>query len=206
MGYTVNAPSIDRSPMLIAIFRDGYAAGWKFAVPESFRDALDIRYTPIQTQKQTENIWTQGTLFNFTQGSLLYDMPLAYELEWGQALRHITLFVQVAEASPSVEEIYQTIEIRAGLNEDDIDVSGARAAIKKQILDDGATIKRTRTTFGAMKFKVFRPKPDHSGVDEIRTVACNQEEFVVFLQTGLIRGDDKQQLHDLFKEFGGGQS
>jgi len=193
----------ERSPIVIAMFREGYAAGWKFAVPESFREALDIRYTPRQVDKNIEYIWTQGQMFNFTQGSILYDTPLAYEGEWEQALRHITLFVQVSEASPSSEDVYQTIQIRSGLDEGDLEVSVTRAdasaKTRKQILEEGMTIRRTKITLGEMKFKVFRPKPDRSGIDEVCTIACNQENFVKFLQTGVIRGTDKK-LHDLFKE------
>jgi hypothetical protein len=200
MGYIIDAPSLDRSPVLIAMFRDGYAAGWKFAVSESFRDSLDIRYTPRQVHKDTEHIWTQGRQFTFTQGSILYDTRLAYELEWVQALKHITLFVQVSEANPSLEDAYQTIQIRAGLDEGDVEVSGTRvaASVEGEILEEGMTVKKTRRTSGRMRFKAFRPKPDLSGVDEMCVIACDQDEFVVFLQTGLIRGMDNR-LHDLFK-------
>jgi hypothetical protein len=191
----IKALKDERSPVLIATFLGGYAFRWRFAVPESYKEALDIRYTP--------DVWTQGRQFNFTQGSILYDTPLAYELEWGQALEHIKLFVQVSEASPPLEDIYQTIQIRAGLTEGNVEVSGkslpATVETRKQIIEEGITVNKTRRTSGKMRFKVFRPTPDLSGVEEVCTIACSQDEFVIFLQTGLIRGADNNP-HDLFTE------
>ena len=32
--------NITRTEVLIAVFKDGYASGWEFAVKEAFRDAL----------------------------------------------------------------------------------------------------------------------------------------------------------------------
>jgi hypothetical protein len=193
----------ERSPILIASFLDGYAAGWKFAVPEAFRESLDIRYTPRQVDKHIEYMWTQGTQFNFTTGDLLYDTPLAYNVEWNHALRHITLFVQIAEATPTVEETVQSIQVQPGFDESSVDVSGpgkaASAKTRKQIFEWGMTIRRTRIRYGEVKFKILRPTPELGQTEEVRTMACNQLEFVSFLQTGLIRGADRR-LHDIFKE------
>ena len=35
-----------RSPVVVAEFVEGYVLGWRMAVSESFREALDIRFTP----------------------------------------------------------------------------------------------------------------------------------------------------------------
>jgi len=96
-----------RNIILIANFIDGYADGWRFAVRECFRDALDIKLTAKVTNKIEDYIWTQGTQFNFSQGDILYDTRLAYELTWGEALKHIKLSIQINEITPSKTVIFK---------------------------------------------------------------------------------------------------
>lgn len=102
-----------RSTHLIADFKDGYAKGWSFAVPASFKDNLDIRWTErIITRKDESgekiktNVlsWTQGTDYKFSHGDCLYDTRLAYDLNWSEALNHLRLMIQVAP-SPSSNNV-----------------------------------------------------------------------------------------------------
>ena len=65
---TIEAISEDRSTVLIASFQDGFAAGWKMAVPEAFKEPLDIKLTPRKIKKKDELVWTQGRIFNFKEG------------------------------------------------------------------------------------------------------------------------------------------
>ena len=109
----INAFRNERSPILIATFLDGYTVGWRFAVPEAFKDALDIKSTPRQIGNRSVNVITQGKLFNFNQGSILYDTRLAYDLEWGEALKHIKLSLQIEEVKPSQCIVSETIEIES---------------------------------------------------------------------------------------------
>ena len=67
-------------------------------VPTCFNDALDIRQTARKLDGKLATVWTQGAAFAFKAGDTIYDTALAYE-EWGQALRHIRLCVQVRNAS-----------------------------------------------------------------------------------------------------------
>ena len=96
-----------RSSILIANFIDGYADGWRFPVRECFKDALDIKMTSRILNKIENNIWTQGTQFNFSQGDIIYDTRLAYELTWGEALKHIKISVQIYKITPSQTIIFK---------------------------------------------------------------------------------------------------
>jgi hypothetical protein len=98
-----------RSKTLIADFSTGFAAGWVFAVPKSFRSSLDIAMTERivttktivdgKTIKSKKSVWqwTQGKNYSFIKGSMLHDSPLAYTLTWGEAKIHITMTVQIAD-------------------------------------------------------------------------------------------------------------
>lgn len=92
-----------RSLLLLALFVDGYAAGWKMAVEECHKEALDIRMTERLYDGETTREWTQGSLFSFKEGSIFYDTPIAtsYGVTWGEALTHIKLSVQILEALPA---------------------------------------------------------------------------------------------------------
>ena len=61
-----------RSPVVVAEFVEGYVLGWRMAVSESFREALDIRFTPRIAGDVKEMIWTQGQCFSFREGDMLH--------------------------------------------------------------------------------------------------------------------------------------
>lgn len=188
----------ERSPILVATFQNGYAMGWRFAVTEAFKDALDIKLTPRKVGTRTDNVWTQGNQFNFIQGSVFYDTRLAYELTWGEALEHLTLSVQIAEARPA-ERIVQTIETTS--KQIEITTRGTGESSKPKLeMVDGLVIRKERVHFGYIKFTLYRPNKDKSAVEEVDTIECDQEEFVAFLQTGIIRTLDNKKI-DLLKEY-----
>jgi len=199
----IDAVREQRSPVLIATFIDGYANGWRFAIPEAFRNSLDIKLTPIKIGTKTVDIYTQGKQFSFNDGAILYDNRLAYELEWGEALKRIKLSVQIEKVAGSDYVTTETIETVAK-NIDVLiqkrDKSKSELSEPKQKTIDGLNIKKQRMQFGNLKFKVFRPTKDKNSVEELETIECDQEEFVAFLQTGTIRTiDDKRR--NLFEEF-----
>ena len=90
----------DRSLDLVANFIDGYAEGWYFAVGECFKDQLDIKYTDRVIDGKKTKRWTQGKLFCFAEGHVIYDTPKAY-LQWGEALKRIKLRCFVIRAVPN---------------------------------------------------------------------------------------------------------
>ncbi len=88
-----------RSEKLIANFVNGYAEGWAFAVPEAFRDALDIKLTKRVKNKVERLCWTQGDLFAFDEGDIIYDTLAAYT-QWDQAMEKIKRTCQVVRSTP----------------------------------------------------------------------------------------------------------
>lgn len=190
----------ERNPVLIATFRDGYAAGWCFAIGENFKDALDIKYTLRKSGAKSEYVWTQGRQFNFSEGAIIYDTPLAYQKEWNEARKHIKLFIQVIEATPSEYVTYKTI--KTVNNEMNVIVSGKNenGNQKQESVSDGFIIRRVRLEYGIVKFKLFRPK-NTGEIEDVVTITCNQGEFVNLLQTGIIRTLNNQTI-DIFKEYG----
>ena len=89
-----------RSLDLIADFADGYAKGWYFAVGKCFRDQLDIKFTDRVINGKKIRRWTQGKLFCFVEGYVIYDTPNGY-LQWSEALKRIKLRCLVLRAVPN---------------------------------------------------------------------------------------------------------
>jgi hypothetical protein len=184
----------ERGYALIANFEDGFALGWKMAVPEAFKEALDIKLTPRNLDKKQEMLWTQGRLYGFREGDIIHDVKDAYK-EWGKALQSLKLSVQVQSASPSSYEIYKTIEIK--INE--VEIIGKKNNKPNLQQVDGVVVQKQRINHGIVKFKVSRPNKAKSGVEECGTFECTQDHFVVFLQTGIVRTKENKLLN-LFAE------
>lgn len=89
-----------RSTKLLAVFQNGLAVGWRMAVPECFRAALDIRLTPRIVAKEVVMTWTQGRMFAFKEGDTLYNV-LSPEGDWSLRLATLELCVQVQRAAPA---------------------------------------------------------------------------------------------------------
>jgi hypothetical protein len=70
-------------------FENGYALGWKMAVPKAFEGSIKDK--------------------NIDPGEIFYDTHKAYELPWGEAIRHIRVFVQVDQVR--ADEISFTIRV-----------------------------------------------------------------------------------------------
>lgn len=183
-----------RSELFIARFVDGFAVGWRLAVPEAFKDALDIKMTPRvvtvtkevgdkKTKKSiTYNVWTQGQAFNFRAGDVLYDSPKAYakfRSLWDVA----KMMVQVVEASPSgyIDPVRMTIE-GSGMMVTQFKPS------KKQKPREASEIAILETPIdeGFVKFDIKRISPK-TGRIETATLNTSQGGFVSFLQTGILR-------------------
>lgn len=181
----------DRGYALIANFIDGFALGWKMAVPEAFKEALDIKLTPRIFEKKKEMLWTQGRLYDFHEGDTIYDTRQAYK-EWGEALKHLKLCVQVQFASSSGYVAYETIEVRN--SELEIISQKGKAKPKEEIID-GLIVKKQRLEHGLIRFKVYRPNKEKTAVEECETIECTQDDFVAFLQTGIVRTKENKQLN-----------
>ncbi|MCU7839743.1 MAG: hypothetical protein KZQ94_10255 [Candidatus Thiodiazotropha sp. (ex Troendleina suluensis)] len=187
----IEARRDDRGYVLIANFVDGFALGWKMAVPEEFKDALDIKLTPRIFAKKKEMLWTQGSLYDFHEGDTIHDITQAYN-EWGEALKHLKISVQVQFASSSGYVTYETIEVKN--NELEIIHQKGKAKPKEEVIA-GLVIKKQRIDHGLVRFKVYRPNKEKTAVEECETIECTQDDFVAFLQTGIVRIKENKQVN-----------
>lgn len=183
----------ERGYALIANFRKGFASGWRMAVSESYKDALDIKLTPRRFGGKTEMLWTQGRGYDFHVGDTIHDCEEAYG-NWGDALALINISVQVISASSGGYVVAETIETKA--KELEISVQQGKGSAKTQ-MTDGLTIKRLRLDHGVVRFRVYRPDAERSKLVEADVIECTQDDFVAFLQTGVVRTAENQLL-DLF--------
>lgn len=187
----IEARRDDRGYALIANFVDGFALGWKMAVPEAFKEALDIKLTPRIFAKKKEMLWTQGRLYDFHEGDTIHDTTQAYK-EWGGALKYLKVSVQVKFASSSGYVAYETIEVKN--NELEIIHQKGKAKPKEEIVA-GLVVKKQRIDHGLVRFKVYRPNQEKTAVEECETIECTQDDFVAFLQTGIVRTKDNKQVN-----------
>lgn len=74
----VGLRAVPRREVLIAQFEGGFAAGWKFAVPESFKSMLDIKWTPTVVHGHQFHGWTQGHAFEFSRGTMIHSNRSGY--------------------------------------------------------------------------------------------------------------------------------
>ncbi len=184
-----------RGYALLANFSGGFAVGWRMAVRETFREALDIKQIPRRVNGNTEMLWTQGNLYDFQVGDTFYDSQLACT-DWTRGLKELKLSVQIQSASTSgcitceiVETVAKKIQVL---------VKKGKSSPKKKFLDR-IQIKRQRLNHGLVRFLVYRPNADRSAVEMEEIIECTQDDFVAFLQTGLVRTKDNQ-LINLFAE------
>jgi len=189
----IEARTDERGYALIANFNRGYASGWRMAVSESYKDALDIKLTPRRFGGKTEMLWTQGRGYDFHVGDTIHDCEEAYG-NWGEALAVIQLSVQVISASSGGYVVAETIQTSA--KDLEISVQQGKGSAKPQVVD-GLTIKRLRLDHGVVRFRVYRPDPARTELVEAETIECSQDDFVAFLQTGVVRTAENQLL-DLF--------
>jgi hypothetical protein len=98
-----------RSLKLIADFVEGYAKGWYFAIGDCFRACLDIKQTPrIYKSKNSDGVetkthkleWTQGKLFSFEVGNIIYNTSSAYK-RWPEGLKDLKYAIHVKKAEPN---------------------------------------------------------------------------------------------------------
>lgn len=179
----------ERSLVPIANFPDGFASGWFMAVPKAFSEALDIRqdnrvYGGVRTP-----VLTQGRLFSFKAGDTLYDSRAAYTLPWKEALKQTRLCIRI-ESATSVSEV-QTMEYKSNSA---VGITKTAQGKAPEVLkgDKQVIFRRKRLQHGRIVFKVLTPDSENISVAERRSFECDQEEFVVFLQTGMLRTTSNQ--------------
>jgi hypothetical protein len=167
----------ERSQILIANFVNGFAAGWIMAVGEWFKDRLDIKLTKRKINKKEQLVWTQGRLFNFREGDCIYDTKKAYD-SWEDHLRYGILSVQIHSATPNEYINTETIETI----DNELNIVHNNKAKKVE----GLIINKDRLKKGVVRFKVYRPNKEKTAVKPHEYIECTQDEFVCFLQTGIV--------------------
>jgi hypothetical protein len=124
-------------------FETGYADGWLYGVPAAFRDAMDIKHLSYVDKEKTKAlrqhggkahksdgkpeaiycmVWTRGIppARSYDRGDIFYRPGHIRDLEWEEALKHITHSIQVKEASPDNDQgkggwvEYELTEFRHG--------------------------------------------------------------------------------------------
>lgn len=154
----------------------GNAAGWFFAVPEAFKDTLDIKYVErlvkVPGQKGGKGkavmAWTQGhpSQYTFDRGHVFYDHPASRALPWGEVVGRIRYSVQVLDAAPD-----ESLELKVRK----IEVSKTGKVTEKQVA-------KTFISPGSVSFE-FRRYNDGQVVERT-PYGSTQAEFAQFLKTG----------------------
>lgn len=90
-----------RATQTTAIFVNGLADSWAFAVPTSFRAALDIQLNERTVNGHRATIWTQGHAYAFQPGDILHFPKEAHSATWAQMLAKLETTVQVVRAYPA---------------------------------------------------------------------------------------------------------
>lgn len=169
-GYTDK-----RSIIINPIFSNGYAVGWKFPIPEAFKDALDIKLTTRKEKGKSLSVFTQGKNYAFSANDTIYDTPKAYKI-WKEALREFNYCVEIQEAVPS--ENIQTKEFKIEHPTSFLE-DGKESNKQKKFV-----FTKTRTSNGYIKFKLLKPDQAKEKLVLHGVYETDQEKFVSFLQTG----------------------
>ncbi len=182
-----------RSSVLIATFANGYAVGWKMAVPEAFRTALDIQFVEktISLGKSAEGEervlhefqWTQGRCFAFKEGDTFWDVPDLGK-PFSELLKTAKLGVQVIDARPAEWVVVKRISTVAETEFTVVNPSLKRP--KPKTVRDTLSLDQFKWTAGYIKFRVLRPSTDGLRVEPCGVNETTQERFVTFLQTGIL--------------------
>lgn len=167
---------LERSRILNPIFVDGYADNWHFAIPESFKDALDIKWTAVTRDGVTSQVLTQGTNYSFKAGDMLFDNRSAYEKTWGGSMASMNYCVKVVSAVSASVVVSKEIETSGPVkySEDKAPQENARAI----------HFERSRMDWGRVRFEVFKANQAERRADLIEVKETTQELFVYYLQTG----------------------
>lgn len=174
------ARRVGRTEYLIAQFVDGYAAGWQFAVPEAFKESLDIRLTPKTLNKVVRQVWTQGQNFSFKQGDLLHNSRTAYD-DFQQYLNGINpVSFTVLSSTPSGFETRNTYAIKGSPVY--FQKIGKRSS-KEESSSSFRVLEQTYDT-GEAILAEYRPNAQRTALMEVKQFPIKQDQLVCLLQTG----------------------
>lgn len=95
--------SLKRQTKLLRV-HDSHDPAWAFCVPPYFNDALDIRLMERVQVKNKKIIrryleWSQGSLFGFSLGDVIYDVYLDPKQCWAEHLKVLNIALQFKQAA-----------------------------------------------------------------------------------------------------------
>lgn len=168
-----------RSTALIANFNDGYAVGWKFAVKETFKSALDIKLTKITFEGLSYEAWTQGSSYQFQRGDTFYSDTLGYSA-WEEFL---TLpHAVVLQIKYDCYSGYETIASFEGVLTGDFNPN--RLITPKNLVDAPILIESQSYDPGTVTVEVLTPNDTQNGLKSIAEITMTQDDFISLLQSG----------------------
>lgn len=170
--------SLARRENLIAIFKDGFAVGWKFQVPEVFKEALDIRLTPVSMHKQSYNTWTQGHSYSFQRGDSIKSH--AYT-EWKDFLNieeAVSLSVKYCSPAGFVENVRLNGEFTG------VFYSSKSTKSAKKVDNQIINVSNYIYDSGDLTVEILKPNKNKTAVEVIDTISISQVDFVTLLQHG----------------------
>lgn len=182
----------ERDLILIANFVDGYSSDFFFKLPTSYRDALDIKLTPRMIHGKTINTYSQGKNFSFKQGDVIHDSKEAYTMDWGEALEYIKYSLQVIDSRDATTDISESYEIK------NTQVKYLKVGESEKSIEKDIVITKYSYDSGYVKFRLLQPNSAKEKLVEKSIYECSQENFVLFLQSGVLRTINKQEI-DLSK-------
>jgi hypothetical protein len=136
-------------------------SSWHLWLPAHFNSALDLRFLQKQKTKNKEIVqtwkeWVQGSRFQFTEGSIIYNRDVSAIRTWGEKLRAIDFYVEINSSSP--------------------------VSLKTE-KDEKTGFRIVRRNPGLVSFAIYASGPD-SSEDVSREISMTQDEFVRFAITG----------------------
>lgn len=184
--------NIPRRSTLIATFIDGIAIGWKFRVSEHFKDALDIRLTPVTVFKQTYNNWTQGHAFSFQEGDTLYSHD---HHDWSKFLQQDNaVMLQILSALPAG---FETNKRLTGTFSGDY---YRNKKSQKPTLMSESEIKLSTQSYdsGLLTVEILKVNKEKTAAERESVISISQVDFAALLQHGFY-WDKPKDKHDLTK-------
>ena len=184
-----------RSTALIAKFSDGFAVGWRFAVKESFKEALDIRLTKFTYGGYIYEAWTQGSSYQFHQGDVFYSDRSGYGSYSEFLQRDDAVVLQVKYECFSG---YDTVSLFDGFFSGELSVNGRiepriverlPVLVESQIYDPGKII-----------IDVFIPNKKRK-LELFNELSMNQDDFIYLLQSGCYWRKKKGERPELINIF-----
>lgn len=168
-----------RSTALIANFKDGYVLGWRFAVNEAFKEALDIKRTKITFEKNIYEAWTQGTSYQFQRGDTFYSDKLGYTA-WDEFIKLPDAVV--LQIKYDCYSGYETIAYFEGVLTGDFNPN--RLITPKKLEQAPILMESQSYDPGTVTVEMLIPNENKTGLTTIDELTMTQDDFISLLQSG----------------------